>query len=355
MLSSGRKLEEAPKLKASRVQLPSGDDPYASLAAAQKEEEALKKRLAEIERHKARELAAQKREFEAKAEAEWEKAQAVARGGGIHGKKALQLFLSRWSGKSFPNPHQKEAKALLVQLEEEERIGKAGIKWVRIEGGSFRMGSNNGSSDEKPVHRVRVPTFWISKTEVTVGQYRSCVQAGACSAPDECHWGSPNWGKSGIDDHPVNCVSWEEARSFAKWAGGRLPSESEWEFAARNRGENVKYPWGNVQASCRYAVMDDGGNGCGTGGTLPVCSKTRGETKQGLCDMSGNVWEWVEDVWVDNYRETPRNGAPNRRSGSARVNRGGSWNRSASHLRAAYRDRGYPGRRNSALGFRLAR
>ena len=138
-------------------------------------------------------------------------------------------------------------------------------------------------------------SLYLSNTEVTVGQYRACVKAGACSEPDTGKY--CNWNESGREDHPINCVDWNQARTFAKWVGGDLPSEAQWEYAARSGGRDWKYPWGNESASCEYAIMDDGGNGCGKDRTWAVCSKPKGNSKQGLCDMAGGVWEWVRDEY----------------------------------------------------------
>jgi formylglycine-generating enzyme required for sulfatase activity len=239
----------------------------------------------------------------------------------------------------------------------------AGIKWVKIPGGTFQMGSRSGDKDEKPVHRVRVKTFWMAKTEVTVAQYRRCVRAGRCSKPDtgkQC-----NWGKGGRGQHPVNCVDWKQARSFSRWAGSRLPSEAQWEYAARSGGKSWKYPWGNAKATCARAVLDDRTHtaGCGKKRTWPVCSKPRGNSLQGLCDLAGNVSEWVRDsiypLGLGSYRGAPTDGSAwvsgsssNRLS---RVLRGGSWNHSARHVRAAVRGRSYPSLRYLYLGFRPAR
>jgi formylglycine-generating enzyme required for sulfatase activity len=239
------------------------------------------------------------------------------------------------------------------------KIGRGpetGIEWVTISGGSFMMGSNDGVLDEKPVHRVRVPSFQMAKTEVTVAQYRACVEVGICSTP-VIGWPC-NWGENDRDDHPVNCVDWGQAGVFAIWVGGRLPSEAEWEFAARSGGKAIKYPWGNEKAICRRAVMDDGGNGCGKGNTTwSVCSKQAGNSAQGLCDLSGNVWEWTEDCWHGSYSSAPVDGSAwtTSCSGSSRVNRGGSWNCDARDCRAAYRGGNSPGYRNRHIGFRPAR
>jgi iron(II)-dependent oxidoreductase len=142
------------------------------------------------------------------------------------------------------------------------------------------MGSDDGNGDEKPVHRVTVPTFEMTKTQVTVDQYKACVDAGACTAPDS--GGACNWGQSDRGKHPINCVDWQQAQAYAQWAGGRLPTEAEWEYAARSGGRDWKYPWGDEEATCQRAVMDDRGWGCGRDTTWPVCSKPSGNTTQGL-------------------------------------------------------------------------
>jgi formylglycine-generating enzyme required for sulfatase activity len=241
-----------------------------------------------------------------------------------------------------------------------EALRRTGIEWVRIPGGTFEMGSTK-ADDEQPVHAVRVSSFELMKTEVTVGQYRLCVEAGACTAPDAydpseaslAHFCS--WGQSGREDHPVNCVGWDQAQSFASWAGGRLPTEAEWEYAARSGGQSWTYPWGNEEPTCSRAVMADGDLGCGQSRTWPVCSKPAGNSTQGVCDLSGNVWEWVQDTWHDNYRGAPGDGTAWDTGASSRVFRGGSWSNAGSNLRASYRRRRAPSRRRGDLGFRLAR
>ena len=239
------------------------------------------------------------------------------------------------------------------------------IKWIEIPGGRFEMGSRRGGDDDgMPRHEVTVPTFLMAKTEVTVEQYRACVGAGVCSQPgagDKC-----NWGVSGRDSSPVNCVTWHQARVFAKWVGGRLPSEAEWEYAARSAGKDQEYPWGDTVASCAFAIMDDanaarGQNretaGCGAGTTSPVCSRPDGNSLQGVCDLAGNVWEWTEDCWHESYTGAPADHVPwtaGCQSG-ARVWRGGSCLGSERLLRSTFRFRGDPGNHSTGLGFRTVR
>ncbi|MBU1896163.1 formylglycine-generating enzyme family protein [Myxococcota bacterium] len=254
------------------------------------------------------------------------------------GRRALNGFVMRWSGREVARARLIEANSLL---------GRSLSVWIMIPGGSFQMGSNNGDSDEKPVHEVRLKGFMMSKSEVTVGQYRACVNAGVCTAPST--GGECNWGQSARELYPINCVDWSQAQTFAKWALARLPTEAEWEYAARSGGRNQEYPWGNGAPSCERAQY----SGCG-GATLAVCSRLAGNSVQGLCDMSGNVWEWVADWYASDYNSTPRDGTEHL-SGGARVFRGGGWNVSASYLRAAARYGYNPSVLFDDLGFRLAR
>ena len=225
------------------------------------------------------------------------------------------------------------------------------VEWVSIPGGKFTMGTDDGASgfeDAKPIHEVAIKTFDMSKTDVTVEQYAECVIKGGCKEP--ATGGYCNWGVSGRQTHPVNCVDWYQANQYAKFKGARLPSESEWEYAATSGGNNQKYPWGNAAPTGDLAVMG------GLDSTGPVCSKPAGNTAQGLCDMSGNVWQWVQDVYKDSYNGTPTDGTAFEGSGSDRVLRGGSFNDDvARYLRADIRGRNVPGSRNGGVGFRLAR
>lgn len=213
---------------------------------------------------------------------------------------------------------------------------------VRIPAGSFMMGSNDGYDDEKPVHQVRVSAFEMDVTEVTVAQYRSCVSVGACDPPNSA--GRCNFGQGGKDDHPVNCVDWDQATAFCAWAGKRLPTEAEWEYVARGT-DGRTYPWGNEAPSeqlCwgRYPFP---------GTTCPVGAYPAGDSPFGVKDMAGNVWEWTSTEYCDSY-------APRADCDSARVIRGGSWDiDDAQIVRAADRGMDAPAVRNDYHGFRCAR
>lgn len=248
-----------------------------------------------------------------------------------------KAFVDAYGGDSISNPH------LVDLVDYLAADGKAGTKWMRIPGGSFQMGSSGGANDEKPVHQVSVQTFEIAKTEVTVAQYQQCVEAGSCSKPNTDS--GCNWGVSGRELHPINCVDWDQASAYAKWVGGRLPTEAEWEYAARAGTTGDRY--GDVDAVAWY----DKNSG---GQTHPVSQKQANGF--GLNDMLGNVWEWVQDWYHDSYKDAPINGSAwENPKGSTRVNRGGSWGDDASNARAANRYNVAPGTRSYYLGFRPVR
>jgi len=213
--------------------------------------------------------------------------------------------------------------------------------------------SKKGSADEMPHHHVDLGAFEIARTEVTVTQYRSCVAAGACKKPDTGKY--CNFHRSDSELHPVNCVDWSRAKAFCAWVGGRLPTEAEWEYAARSGGKARLYPWGEERATCKKAIMDFRREGCWKERTWPVCSKN-GNTAQGLCDMAGNAWEWVAD-WYDEgyYRSSPREDPKGPPVGSYKVLRGGSFATDASALRTTARGYAPPRLAIEHHGFRCVR
>lgn len=250
---------------------------------------------------------------------------------------------------------------------------------VDVPAGEFKMGCNNVvdfdcSYDEYVRHDVTLSAYKIDKYEVTVGEYQKCVDSGNCS---EAHY---NDGECILFDHkgtlgssfqeknkPVVCVEWAEAVKYCEWAGKRLPTEAEWELAARGKKE-LKYPWGNTpEANCDYAVMIifHGGEdeipktGCGTSSPMVVGSKKAGESPYGAYDMSGNVYEWVSD-WYDEYyyEDSPDENPTGPETGTLRVIRGGSWISSLYdtdlNLRVSGRDFSDPGLGVYDIGFRCA-
>jgi iron(II)-dependent oxidoreductase len=251
------------------------------------------------------------------------------------------------------------------------------LDWVEITGGTYLMGCEVDGCylGEQPAHEVAVPSFEMMRAEVTMGQYLSCVQDGACTEPEVSSCLAPlglddwedyvTWGKEGREDHPINCVDWFQAVAFCEWAGARLPSEAEWEYAARSLGKDRTYPWGEDETSCDLVIMDnylepDGGPACGAGSTWPVCSKPDGNTEQGLCDMAGSIIEMVQDCYHDSYDGAPDDGTAwtyNCEGSDERtVIRGGSFADYMIHkFRTQFRDDGWNDAWAVMLGFRCAR
>ncbi len=164
------------------------------------------------------------------------------------------------------------------------------------------MGSEEGDEDEQPVHEVTLDAFWIDRTEVTNAQFAGCVADGACQPPSETSSSTrdPYYGNDEFADYPVIYVSWNDASEFCEWAGGRLPTEAEWEYAARGP-ESFTYPWGNNGPSTSLLNFDTN-----VGDTSEVGSYPDGASWVGALDMAGNVWEWVND-WYDSgyYQNSP--------------------------------------------------
>jgi len=255
-----------------------------------------------------------------------------------------------------PSPEEPSPEEPSPEEPSPEEPSPAGITWVRIPGGSFEMGSEDGYPNEQPIRTVTLSDFEISKVEVTVGQYRKCVEAGVCSEPSSCDVGYPNWSSSpqSKEDHPINCVDWGQARTFAKWVGADLPTEAEWEYAARG-GQPFEYA-GSDNPNDVALAMDVQ--------TSPVGAKQA--NGYGLHDMSGNVGEWVLDE-EGSYSNAPSDGHQSAGSlpacstmcdnGAAiRVVRGGSWRSgSASGLRVALRGSVPPDGRADDIGLRVRR
>ncbi|MBU0549909.1 SUMF1/EgtB/PvdO family nonheme iron enzyme [Myxococcota bacterium] len=229
------------------------------------------------------------------------------------------------------------------------------VDWVRIEGGAFEMGDPLGPTDERPTRVVHLAPFYASRDLITVGQYAVAVRAGVVAAPEPFGWllnPHMNWGRGDRERHPINGVSWDQARRFAEWCGGRLLSEAEWEFAARSRGQRRKHAWGSTAPNCNFAVMKT----CSTKGTLEIGARARGNTQQGLRDINGNLWEWVEDLYHPDYQGAPTDGSAwLEGEGEARVLRGGGWESDKLHLTTTYRGRAVGNERLSYVGFRIAK
>jgi formylglycine-generating enzyme required for sulfatase activity len=222
---------------------------------------------------------------------------------------------------------------------------------VVVEGREFKMGDfdNRGDRDARPVHDVQIKRFALGKYEVTFDEYdRFALVTGRGLSFDQ------GWGRGG---HPVINVSWEDARDFAKWLSDetgkkyRLPSEAEWEYAARSGGKvQIWAGTSDEKQLAEYAVFEKSRT-----------ESTRGKRKAndlGLHDMSGNVWEWIEDCWHEDYTGAPKDGRAwdegDRGQCGQRVLRGGSWINYPGNLRSSNRHRSGADTRNSYIGFRLA-
>lgn len=263
----------------------------------------------------------------------------------------------------------------------EAPAARFGESWRRLVGGTYSLGPIPGVrpvTDDDPARRdgprpkdlvraARVEPFWMMSTEVTNAMYAACVAAGECPAAhgeDGSCWlvDAEGWRQGPLpaalraDDLPVTCVGWSEARTFCAAVGGRLPAEIEWEWAARSQGRAQAYVWGDEPAGCDRAVFHDAAPGCGRGEPWPVCSKGAGDSAQGICDLAGNVEEWLEDCWHETYTDAPMRGAwASECFSSDRVLRGGSWLLVEEHLRATARNHSTPAYPKSSVGFRCVR
>jgi formylglycine-generating enzyme required for sulfatase activity len=163
-----------------------------------------------------------------------------------------------------------------------------------VAAGAFTMGADGvGELDERPAHRVTLPAFWLDLTEVTNEAWGRCVAAGACPAPDATSAGKNGFGSDERfrgPRQPVSAVSWDAARAYCQWLGKRLPTEAEWEKAARG-SDGRRFPWGNAEPTPAHAQH------AGLGVTADVGTHPAGDGPYGHHDLAGNVWEWVEDVY----------------------------------------------------------
>jgi len=233
---------------------------------------------------------------------------------------------------------------------------------VLVPAGSFLMGSESGSEFEKPVHGVYLDAYLIDAAPVTNAQFGAFVDAtGYCTTAEERERGGasdkPSWrifATPDREDHPVVCVSWYDAIAFAKSVGKRLPTEAEWEKAARGNLENRLYPWGDEQPGEGRTNWNRVQNGQFAPPTSAV--RTYPPNQLGIYDISGNVWEWCDDWYMNEYyamspEKNPR--GPN--VGHFRVRRGASWNvREAFRLRCANRGAMPPDGFWPNIGFRCA-
>ena len=231
--------------------------------------------------------------------------------------------------------------------------GGAKIEQVFVPAGSFNMGDDQGEVNERPIHEVMIDEFWLDKTEVTNDQFNAFVNDTGHITTAEAEGGGflfdrdwvyvdgANWRHPlgpdsdlvGLGGNPVVLVSWSDASEYCEWTGGRLPTEAEWEYAARGQ-ESFHYPWGDTfdgdnlnfcDSNCPFDWADENANDLYEF-TAPVGSYPDGTSWVGAADLAGNVWEWVADWYQDGYYEdSPAENPAGPRQGIYRVLRGGGW------------------------------
>lgn len=261
-----------------------------------------------------------------------------------------------------------------------------GMQMVYVSGGIFLMGSDpsvdqNAQNDELPRHEVTVNSFWLDRTEVTNNQFaifatetgyitKSEIEGGGYSYISGswqyilgANWQQPQGPESNINDldnHPVVLVSWDDANAYCTWAGGQLPTEAQWEYAARGNDRRL-YPWGNTFDGLKANFCDincdndsrDTNINDGYKFTAPVGSfSPEGDSWVNAADMAGNVWEWVTDWWYSSYSSVPTIDPTGPTSGNYKVLRGGSWHYSSPTLRVTERSNVSPSNSYDSVGFR---
>ena len=237
-------------------------------------------------------------------------------------------------------------------VDPQDRItDEQGVEMSLIPAGDFTMGSETGDEDEIPVHTVYLDAFYLDVYEVTNARYMQCVEAGVCSEPSskssytqEAYYGNPDF-----SDFPVGNVDWEQAKIYCEWRGARLPTEAEWEKAARGGLIGKLYPWGDQEPDCSQANL----SGCSED---PLKVGSHPQNGFGLFDMAGNVWEYVWDFYSESYyKESPSQNPQGPEDGIFHGSRGGSGFDEAKYLTSANRGWSIPFTETVYNGFRCAR
>ena len=251
---------------------------------------------------------------------------------------------------------------------------------VSIPGGTFLMGSSESEIEaaialcnehynicnrwyylrESPQHLVSLEDFWLDQTEITNALYRKCIAAGECNEPLMCKKGEPTYPDAAKAEHPVVCVSWEDAQDYCRWSGARLPTEAEWEYAFRGEQGNI-FPWGdtfdggrlnycdvNCDASHKDSRYDDNYDQ-----TAPTTSHPADISWSGASGLGGNVSEWVAD-WMGSYGAGAVENPAGPPTGSEKIVRGCSWFFHPAYCRGAARASITPDTRFDYVGFRCA-
>jgi len=223
-----------------------------------------------------------------------------------------------------------------AQDDELKQLAQRGIVqpegMVVIPDGEFWMGAEDGLQDTRPLHRVHLSSYWFDRYEVTNARYRQCVEGGGCTPPKD---------RQAFEDRqqaqrPVTNITWSQARAFCQWQGKRLPTEAEWEKAARGT-DGRRYPWGNNEDvlknhMSKQEIKTD------TGGTELIGRQVATASPYGVFDLIGSVSEWVKDWYAEDfYQASPTRDPQGPSRGSFRVLRGGEWNEKSPNFQASYR------------------
>jgi formylglycine-generating enzyme required for sulfatase activity len=228
--------------------------------------------------------------------------------------------------------------------------GPREVPMVLIPSGEFAMGSDRGQDDEQPVHRVSLNAFYLDAYEVTVSHFSVFLRSQKPDPPFK--WTEALAGNQ--DNKPVIGVNWYDARDYCRWVGKRLPTEAEWEMAARGT-EGRMYPWGDIPPTRAHANAGQT-QWRGYDTLANVGRYEPGKTPEGAYDLAGNTWEWVAD-WYDPvyYQYSPRQNPTGPAAGPLRALRGGAWNNDAKSIRSANRAAYAPDARRNDVGFRCAK
>ncbi len=269
-----------------------------------------------------------------------------------------------WIGTSTPFPSvpapvtatlpPTDSPTLIPDLPLDRLTDDHGVEMIRIPAGEFIMGSEDGFPDEVPVHTVYLDTYYIDRFETTNAEYQRCVIDGACEPPrqfDCCAHQAVGtildyYGNPAYDNYPVTWTNWYDAINYCEWRGVRLPTEAEWEKAARGT-DGRTYPWGNddpTPAHLNFNWPSGTFDQEPLGVTAPVGSYSLGASPYGVLDMAGNVYEWVQDVYaVDYYSRSPYENptGPDPDDGGWRIARGGSFWNQAYRNRSSNRNNAY--------------
>jgi eukaryotic-like serine/threonine-protein kinase len=232
-----------------------------------------------------------------------------------------------------------------------------GMQMVLIPAGEFTMGSEQGEDNERPSQQIGLDPYWIDIHPVTNQQYQLCVEEEVCTPPGRAYSFTRGdyFGNPAYADYPVIYVNWQQAQDYCVWAGARLPSEAEWEKAARGT-DGRTYPWGEEAPSCELANYDSiGGEGGCVGDTSQVGSYPDSASPYGVLDMAGNVWEWTSDLYREGYTQSDSvDNDDTAEGGGHPVLRGGAWNGNQSFLRTSFRFGYFADYSIDFFGFRCA-